>query len=102
MGRVTYDEFVPVAKQLIMMSYQARDPSVVRLAHVIFCSQSSDNTCCSQSEWIQLNSSHFGLFWFNKRTGETRNQPPQELVMLQQQLQEQWYFYSMLVSQYGN
>jgi chromosome segregation ATPase len=36
-----------------------------------------------------LNSSQFGLFWFNKRTGETRNQPPQELVMLQQQLQEQ-------------
>jgi Ca2+-binding EF-hand superfamily protein len=68
-GRVTYDEFVPVAKQLIMMSYQARDPSM--------------------SEWIQLNSSQFGLFWFNKRTGETRNQPPQELVMLQQQLQEQ-------------
>eukprot|EP00118_Oscarella_pearsei_P004880 m.21650 g.21650 ORF g.21650 m.21650 type:complete len:1043 (+) comp28195_c0_seq3:1100-4228(+) len=68
-GRVTYEEFVPMARQLIMLSYQTKDPSA--------------------SEWIQLQSSRFGLFWFNKRTGETRQQPPQELVMLQQQLQQQ-------------
>ncbi|XP_065828143.1 golgin subfamily A member 6-like protein 1 [Oscarella lobularis] len=68
-GQVTYEEFVPMAKQLIMLSYQTKDPSA--------------------SEWIQLQSSRFGLFWFNKRTGETRQQPPQELVMLQQQLQQQ-------------
>lgn len=32
MGRISYDEFVPMAKQLIMMSYQAKDPSAVRLS----------------------------------------------------------------------
>ena len=48
----------------------------------------SCSCCVQQNEWVHLNSRQAGLFWFNKRTGETRRQQPAE-VGLQERAEEQ-------------
>ncbi|XP_065186290.1 restin homolog [Sycon ciliatum] len=58
-GKITFEEFVPLAKTLIMALYQRRDPS--------------------PGDWCRLSSKKAGLFWFNKRTGQSSRQPPAEV-----------------------
>lgn len=51
-GKVVYKEFQPIAKEVILRVYRAKDES--------------------DSEWVQVSSPRVGWFWLNKVTGETR------------------------------
>ncbi|PIK53881.1 hypothetical protein BSL78_09199 [Apostichopus japonicus] len=65
---VQFDEFVPLAKRMILTVYKARDPSM--------------------HEWCHLYTKNVGSFWFNKRTGQADRHPPTSLVRTQQDMLE--------------
>ncbi|KAJ8041644.1 hypothetical protein HOLleu_12520 [Holothuria leucospilota] len=65
---VQFDEFLPLAKRLILTVYRARDPT--------------------PHEWCHLYTRNVGSFWFNKRTGQADRHPPTSLVKTLQDLLE--------------
>lgn len=73
-GTVSFAEFYPIAKELILRVYRSKDPSEVRpcwymYMYILYCCEH-----ISQNEWLPLSSPRVGLFWFNKFTGETRRE----------------------------
>lgn len=64
--QVFYEDFMPVLLELICRTYQSKDPSYV--------------------DWIQLDSSNVGTYWFNKRTGQCRRNMSLEFMELYENL----------------
>ena len=64
--KVPYEDFIPVLLELICRTYQVKDSSHLN--------------------WVQLDSSRVGNFWFNKRTGRSKRVMPPEFQELHQML----------------
>ncbi|XP_013413291.1 uncharacterized protein LOC106175714 [Lingula anatina] len=67
--RVSHEEFIPVAKQLICMIYRAREEGA--------------------NDWCMMSSPRAGSFWFNKKTGQAKKTPPAHVIRAQQQQLEE-------------
>ena len=53
---VSFEDFIPLARIVIMMVYQ--------------------NHYDSKTPWVELNSPQYGPFWYNRFTGEVLLNPP--------------------------
>ncbi|XP_038069405.1 uncharacterized protein LOC119738570 [Patiria miniata] len=63
--KVSYGEFLPLAKRLVVAVFSARDSIA--------------------DDWSFLHSRNVGAFWFNKRTGQSCRHAPNHIVTMQQQ-----------------
>lgn len=63
---VAFEDFIPLARIIIMMVYQSQ--------------------YSSETPWVELSSTQYGPFWYNRITGEVLLNPPADINVAEVQL----------------